>query len=362
MSDTWTIGELAERAAALLGAVPRVYGQEQRADGKEQRANGKEQRADGPEPRGNGRVREVPNERLIRWYTTIGLLDPPLGRRGRVALYGRRHLLQLVAVKRRQADGLSIADIQAELTGATDAMLQRVAGLTGPPPAPPPEPPPPVPAPRPVVPPSPPSPAPAPAPGWCGTRPEPGTVPATPDVARPSARDRFWTRPASSAATAAAGHSGTSHSGSGRTDPRRTDPRRTDAMDPGTARTDTADPAATPVCAVHPDTVLPDTVLPDAVHSGTAHPGTAHPDTVLPDTVHPDTVLPDVVHGVRLAPGVTVLLDSAHRAPDGHEVAALRRAAAPLLTALATLGLAGPFHRPDDTAAFDPRASDTLEG
>src|SRR5690606_29698576 len=81
----------------------------------------------------NGRVRDVPNERLIRWYTTIGLLDPPLARRGRVALYGRRHLMQLVAIKRRQAAGRSIAQIQAELAGATDAALAEIAGF--PPPA-----------------------------------------------------------------------------------------------------------------------------------------------------------------------------------------------------------------------------------
>ncbi|MGN9780043.1 helix-turn-helix domain-containing protein [Nonomuraea sp. ZG12] len=101
MSDTWTIGELAEHAADAL----RAHGQPL-----------------------NGRVRDVPGERLIRWYTTIGLVDPPLSRRGRIARYGRRHLLQLVAVKRMQAGGMSIADIQAALAGATDAMLEEAAG------------------------------------------------------------------------------------------------------------------------------------------------------------------------------------------------------------------------------------------
>ncbi|MEQ4716399.1 MerR family transcriptional regulator [Nonomuraea sp. B19D2] len=102
MSDTWTIGELAERAArALRGGGSPV----------------------------NGRVRDVPGERLIRWYTTIGLVDPPLTRRGRIAQYGRRHLLQLVAVKRLQAAGHSIAQIQAALAGATDRMLEATAGL-----------------------------------------------------------------------------------------------------------------------------------------------------------------------------------------------------------------------------------------
>ncbi|MFC6374114.1 MerR family transcriptional regulator, partial [Nonomuraea thailandensis] len=110
MSDTWTIGELAEHAARAL-------------------------RAGAPSPP-NGRVRDVPGERLIRWYTTIGLVDPPLTRRGRVARYGRRHLLQLVAVKRLQAAGRSIAEIQAALAGATDRMLEAAARLEAPPHAP----------------------------------------------------------------------------------------------------------------------------------------------------------------------------------------------------------------------------------
>lgn len=101
MDGTWTITELAERAAEALAADGSV--------------------------RLNGRVRDLPNERLIRWYTTIGLVDPPLGRRGRTALYGHRHLLQLLAVKRRQSAGRTIAQIQAELAGATDATLERIA-------------------------------------------------------------------------------------------------------------------------------------------------------------------------------------------------------------------------------------------
>src|SRR3954470_3601972 len=75
----------------------------------------------------NGRVRDVPDRRAIRWYTTIGLVDRPLGMRGRTALYGPRHLLQLVAVKRRQAAGRTLAEIQAELTGATDRTLREIA-------------------------------------------------------------------------------------------------------------------------------------------------------------------------------------------------------------------------------------------
>jgi DNA-binding transcriptional MerR regulator len=75
----------------------------------------------------NGRVRDVPDRRAIRWYTTTGLVDRPAGMLGRNALYGPRHLLQIVALKRRQAEGLSLAQIQAELAGAGDEELTRVA-------------------------------------------------------------------------------------------------------------------------------------------------------------------------------------------------------------------------------------------
>jgi DNA-binding transcriptional MerR regulator len=75
----------------------------------------------------DGRVRDVPDRRAIRWYTTIGLVDRPLGMRGRTALYGPRHLRQLVAIKRRQAAGRSLSQIQAELTFVSDDDLVVLA-------------------------------------------------------------------------------------------------------------------------------------------------------------------------------------------------------------------------------------------
>lgn len=78
-----------------------------------------------------GRVRDVPDRRAIRWYVTRGLVDRPAGWRGRTALYGQRHLLQLVAIKRRQASGQSLSQIQAELAGATNQALAAVARLSG---------------------------------------------------------------------------------------------------------------------------------------------------------------------------------------------------------------------------------------
>jgi MerR HTH family regulatory protein len=99
----WTLDELAERVDAALAVD--YHGQP------------------------SGRVRAVPDRRAIRWYTTIGLIDRPVAHRGRTALYGPRHLLQLVAVKRLQAQGLPLVSIQRELAGATDIQLARVARL-----------------------------------------------------------------------------------------------------------------------------------------------------------------------------------------------------------------------------------------
>ena len=77
----------------------------------------------------SGRVRDVPDQRAIRWYTTLGLVDRPAAMRGRTALYGRRHLLQLVAIKRLQAEGRSLAEVQVELAAAGDERLERIARL-----------------------------------------------------------------------------------------------------------------------------------------------------------------------------------------------------------------------------------------
>ncbi|MGH8793169.1 MAG: MerR family transcriptional regulator [Stackebrandtia sp.] len=98
---SWTVEELARRAAAAL--------------------------ADGSAAPASGRVRETPDVRSIRWYATIGVVDKPAEYRGRTALYGPRHLRQLVAVKRRQAEGASLADIQVELAGVSEKRLAEIA-------------------------------------------------------------------------------------------------------------------------------------------------------------------------------------------------------------------------------------------
>lgn len=102
-SAAWTVNDLARLAAAVLAA--------------------------GSPTQPNGRIREVPDVRTIRWYTSIGLLDRPAAMRGRTALYGRPHLAQLVAIKRLQAEGLTVAAVQERLLGADAAAIEAIAML-----------------------------------------------------------------------------------------------------------------------------------------------------------------------------------------------------------------------------------------
>lgn len=133
MDESWTIVELAELAAEALTTSGTLDPDTSATTG---RGEGElDEGTAAAAPRAHGRVRDVPNERLIRWYGTVGLVDPPLSRRGRVARYGRRHLLQLVAVKRRQAAGKSLAEIQSELAGLTDEALAAIVGVPAPWPA-----------------------------------------------------------------------------------------------------------------------------------------------------------------------------------------------------------------------------------
>src|SRR6266511_973198 len=62
------------------------------------------------------------------YYTTLGLLDRPAEMRGRTAYYGPRHLLQLLAIKRLQAAGRTLTEIQQTLLGLSEGELRRLAG------------------------------------------------------------------------------------------------------------------------------------------------------------------------------------------------------------------------------------------
>jgi DNA-binding transcriptional MerR regulator len=215
----------------------------------------------------SGRVRDLPDRRAIRYYTTIGLVDRPAAMRGRTALYTRRHLLQLVAIKRLQAAGMSLAEVQARLAGATDAQLEREAR---------------VPASLPVE----------AAAAAAGERAVPARmarprVPAAPPRAAPraaSARPAFWKR-AAAAPTA--------------------------PMVPTSAARAVREPEPASTKSA-PDEVASE---PEPAQSPAA------PDEVAS------------LQGLRLGPGVTLLLDR-ERPLDAGDVEAIRAAAAPLLEVL----------------------------
>lgn len=82
----------------------------------------------------NGQVRDIPDARTIRYYATIGLVEKPAGFHGRKALYSLRHLAQILAIKRFQAVGKSLAEIQAIWPRVDDTALEKICGFAVPPP------------------------------------------------------------------------------------------------------------------------------------------------------------------------------------------------------------------------------------
>ena len=245
----------------------------------------------------------MPNERLVRWYVTVGLVDPPLSRRGRVARYGRRHLLQLVAVKRRQAEGRSLAEIQAELAGATDEALAAVARVPDTKPA---------------------------------LQPAPAVLPAAPA--------RFWSRSAAQRDPAAAEEPGERDPAAEELGER--DPRGEPGGGIGRGRAGSGIwRRRSPGSGVWPPRAGAGRAL-SAPHGDPADRGRSR-----------------LVHGVRLASGVTLLLEGAAREPGPDDVTAILNAARALLAELASRRLRepGPEH-PADVPGSAPEVGQKTEG
>ena len=71
-------------------------------------------------------VTEVPDERMVRYYSTEGLISPPEAKQGPSAVYGYSHLLQLLVIKRLQADHLPIRKIKELVEGKTERELEQL--------------------------------------------------------------------------------------------------------------------------------------------------------------------------------------------------------------------------------------------
>ena len=102
MTEQWTLAELVSEVATRIAALPAPK---------------------------NGQIRAVPDDRTVRYYATLGLIDRPDAMRGRTAIYGRKHLAQIVAIKRMQTMGRSLAEIQALWPTMDDQTLGRMAGV-----------------------------------------------------------------------------------------------------------------------------------------------------------------------------------------------------------------------------------------
>jgi DNA-binding transcriptional MerR regulator len=77
------------------------------------------------EAQGDGRVAAAPDPRSVRYYGTLGLVDRPRIVE-REARYGRRHVLQLVAIKALQARGMPLAEVQRTLYGRSNSELESL--------------------------------------------------------------------------------------------------------------------------------------------------------------------------------------------------------------------------------------------
>ncbi|HEX8176925.1 MAG TPA: MerR family transcriptional regulator [Pyrinomonadaceae bacterium] len=75
-----------------------------------------------------GTVRDVPDERTIRYYLSEGLLSPAEDKQGTASVFGYLHLLQLLVVKRLQAEHLPIRKIKELVEGRSERELERLLG------------------------------------------------------------------------------------------------------------------------------------------------------------------------------------------------------------------------------------------
>ena len=91
-------------------------------------------RATGGIAQERGTVSEIPDERTVRFYLGEGLIEPSEERQGSASVYGYRHLLQLLVVKKLQAEHLAIKKIRELVTGLNDSELESLLseGHSGP--------------------------------------------------------------------------------------------------------------------------------------------------------------------------------------------------------------------------------------
>lgn len=71
----------------------------------------------------------LPDERTIRYYLTENLISPAEEKFGTASVFGYLQLLQLLAVKKLQADELPIRSIRKIVEGRTERELEKLIGV-----------------------------------------------------------------------------------------------------------------------------------------------------------------------------------------------------------------------------------------
>lgn len=79
-----------------------------------------------------GTVTSVPDERTIRYYLAEGLIQTPEERRGTASVFSYLNLLQLLTVKKLQAEHLPIRKIRELVAGKSEPELETLLGVRGP--------------------------------------------------------------------------------------------------------------------------------------------------------------------------------------------------------------------------------------
>jgi DNA-binding transcriptional MerR regulator len=76
-----------------------------------------------------GTVTSVPDERTIRYYMAEGLVQTPEEKQGTASLFGYLNLLQLLTVKKLQAEHLPIRKIRELVAGKSEQELEMLLGV-----------------------------------------------------------------------------------------------------------------------------------------------------------------------------------------------------------------------------------------
>ncbi len=76
-----------------------------------------------------GTVTSVPDERTIRYYMAEGLIQTPGEKQGTASLFSYLNLLQLLTVKKLQAEHLPIRKIRELVAGKSEQELEMLLGV-----------------------------------------------------------------------------------------------------------------------------------------------------------------------------------------------------------------------------------------